>query len=511
MNTPPQSILCRDLLFDQLLERAQVDPLGGIGPRDVRIDSLTDDTRRVTPGGCFVAVRGVSVDGHALIGDAIRAGASVIVVDSEVSVPEGVVLVRVDDTRTALAKLAAAYFGLYEVDFSPLHLIGITGTNGKTTAAWMLRSILRVAGRSTALLGTIEHDLVGKRFDAALTTPGSLDIARFLSEARRSGATHAVLEASSHALAQRRCDGLTFDACVFTNLSGDHLDYHATMERYASAKRRLFDLRSESAPAIVNIDDPTGKSLAEELGGRIVTYGMTSTAADARAMVESTDNAGSRFRLQTQTLDESIVLPLVGRHNVSNALAAAATAEALGVDADAIRAGLEGLAVVPGRLERVEQAGAAFSVIVDYAHTDEALVNVLDAVRPITPGRLIWVFGCGGDRDRSKRPRMAAAVAGKADVAWVTSDNPRREDPAAIVEEILTGFDTSTPCRVEVQVDRRRAIEAAIAEARTGDTVLIAGKGHETYQLVDDKVLPFDDAAIARSCLSATRVVEEVA
>ena len=534
MNTPSPSEPCSDLLLLELLKRARIEPLNDFQPCDVRITckqaclSLTDDSRRVTPGGCFVAVRGGSVDGHGFVGEAAAAGASAIIIERDVPVPSGVAVVRVADSRVALAKLAAAYFGLCEADTRPLHLIGITGTNGKTTVAWMLRSILQAAGRTTALLGTIEHDLVGRCVPAALTTPGSLEIARLLAEARDHGATHAVLEASSHALEQKRCDGLAFDVCVFTNLSGDHLDYHETMARYADAKRHLFDLRRAGAWAVVNVDDPMGRSLARELEGPVLTYGLDYAEADVRAAVESVDLDGTgetghpvRFHCKTPLIDESIHLAFVGRHNVSNALAAAAAAEAMGIGADAIREGLEGLSTVPGRLERVETPGRAFSVLVDYAHTDEALATVLEALRRITRGRLICVFGCGGDRDRSKRPRMAAAVARFADVAFVTSDNPRHEDPRAIVDEILTGFDSDARCRVEVDVDRRRAIEAAIAEASAGDTVLIAGKGHETYQLVGDSVLAFDDLAVARSCLSAKPpakpvspvppVVEEVA
>ena len=524
MNTPSPSEPCSDLLLSELLERAGIEPLNDFQPRDVRITckqaclSLTDDSRRVTPGGCFVAVRGVNVDGHTLVGDAAAAGASAIIIDRDVPLPSGVAVVRVDNSRVALAKLAAAYFGLNDAGTRPLHLIGITGTNGKTTVAWMLRSILQAAGRTTALLGTIEHDLVGRRVAAALTTPGALEIARLLAEARDHGATHAVLEVSSHALEQKRCDGLAFEVCVFTNLSGDHLDYHETMARYAAAKRHLFDLRRAATgetglpgSAVVNIDDPMGRSLARELDSPVLTYGLDCAEADVRATVESVDLDGSRFHFKTPSIDESIHLSLVGRHNVSNALAAIAVAEAMGIGANAIRKGLEGLSAVPGRLERIETPDGAFSVVVDYAHTDEALANVLNALRRVTRGRLICVFGCGGERDRSKRPRMAAAVARFADVAFVTSDNPRHEDPRAIVDEILTGFDSKEGCRVEVDVDRRRAIGAAIAEARAGDTVLIAGKGHETYQLVGDNVLAFYDAAVARSCLSARSVVEEVA
>lgn len=502
---------CHEHSLRALFAEAGLRPAGGTVVPDIRIRGLVDDSRQVVPGGCFVAVRGVSVDGHAFVDAAVDRGAAVVVVEREVCSNGEAACVRVEDSREAIAKLAAAYYGVHAGAGEFPRLIGITGTNGKTTVAWLLRSILTAAGQPAGLLGTIEYDLVSQRLAAPLTTPGALELCRHLAAARDAGAKFSVLEVSSHALDQRRCDGLAFAATVFTNLSGDHLDYHGTMEVYAAAKRRLFDLRTADGVAVVNVDDSVGRSLAEELKGVVVTYAIKSGQADVTARILEMDRSGSRLTLCTPAGDSSVRFPLLGRHNVENALAAAATAEAFGIDRAAILQGLEQARPTPGRLQRCEPDGCAFTVLVDYAHTDAALANALEAVRPITGQRLICVFGCGGDRDRGKRPRMASAVGKLADVAYVTSDNPRTEPPQAIIDEILPGFGPAPTLRIEVDVDRRQAIRAAIGEARPGDTVLIAGKGHETYQLVGDRVLDFDDVQIARECLQATAIAEEVA
>lgn len=480
-------------------------------PSDVTITSLTDDTRTICPGACFVAIRGTVADGHQYVDAAVQRGAVAVVVSRDVRVPESVVRVRVEDTPTTLGKLAAAYYRLRERQGGAPRLVGITGTNGKTTVAWLLRSILREAGYSTALLGTIEYDLFSKRLPAPLTTPGAVNLCQHLATARDAGANYGVLEVSSHALDQRRCDGLSFAAAVFTNLSGDHLDYHVSTDAYAAAKRHLFDLLCPNGVAVVNQDDAFGRSLSNSLPGRVVSFGLDSQDADVTARLHSVDRQGSDFVLRTRSFEAAVRLSLLGEHNVANALAAAATAEVLGLAPDSIRWGLERTSGVPGRLQRAEPDGWPFSVLVDYAHTDGALENVLQALGPLTTGRLICVFGCGGDRDRTKRPRMAAVVGRFADVAYVTSDNPRTEEPQQITDEILPGFGRSPTCRVCVQIDRRRAIEAAIADAEPGDTVLIAGKGHEDYQLVGRDVLDFDDLQVARSFLEAESLAEGVA
>ena len=410
MRTLERSAVRTDWTLPALLACADLRVKGDSPPADVRIASLTDDSRRVFPGSCFVAVRGLERDGHRFIRGAVDAGAGAVVVDRDVPVPPPAVRVRVDDTRVALARLAAAYYGLRKGAAPTPRLIGITGTNGKTTVAWLLHAILQADGHQAALLGTIRHDLLIEQAPAGLTTPSPLDLCRHLAIARDAGADFAVLEVSSHALDQRRTDGLTFAAGVFTNLSGDHLDYHGSMEAYLQAKRRLFDGLDEPAVAVVNGDDPAAELMTADVRGRVVSFGIDAPGVEVRARIHTIDSQGSRLTLAGRGLETTVRCRLIGRHNVMNALAAAAAAHALGIAPDAIRRGLEGTGGVPGRLERVEPEGCPFSVLVDYAHTDEALRSTLTAVRPLTPGRLGCVFGCGGNRDRSKRPRMGAVA-----------------------------------------------------------------------------------------------------
>lgn len=512
MNTPTPKPATTNSTLAQLLAHAGVSVAPALATCDVPISSITDDSRVVTPGACFVAVSGADRDGHEFIESAALAGARAVVVDRDVPIPEGVVCVRVDDSRAALSHLAAAYYGLrpQTTGAKTLDLVGVTGTNGKTTVAWLLRAILRAGGHRAMLIGTIEYDLVDERIPAALTTPGPVTLCQALARSREAGATIGVLEVSSHALAQHRTDGLRFSAGVFTNLSGDHLDYHGTMEDYLTAKRRLFDALGEDAIAVVNRDDPVSHLITANTHCPVISFGLDSKRAAVTAQITAMDVTGSRFMLLGRAFETAIELALAGRHNVSNALAAAATAEALGVNAEAIREGLQAVGGVPGRLQPVHSRNCSFSVLVDYAHTDDALRHALETVRPLTRGALICVFGCGGDRDRTKRPRMAAVADRLADVAYVTSDNPRGEDPRSIVDDILVGFGASPHARVEVEVDRRQAIERAVASARPGDTVLIAGKGHEDYQLVGDDVLAFDDVQVARDCLSRCAVAGAV-
>jgi len=470
---------------------------------DVRITSLTADSRKVRAGSCFVAVAGSQHDGRAFIEEAVRAGGVAVVSEGGVALPSGVGSVRVRDARSALSRLAAAYHG-----FAPgqkhagMALIGVTGTNGKTTTCALLRSILEASGRCTALLGTIQYDLVGETRSADWTTPPPVELYECLSVAAEHGATHAVMEVSSHALSQARCDGHRFAGAVFTNLSGDHLDYHADVASYAAAKKRLFDGLDDGAFAVVNADDAKADYMVKECAARVVRFGFRDSA-DVTATVETSDVTGNRFVLRTPSGSTPVGLSLVGRHGVANAMAAAAAAVAKGIEIEAIRAGLEALEVVPGRLERIDTGDRGFGLFVDYAHTDDALVNVLSALRPLTVGRLICVFGCGGDRDRSKRARMAEAVAEGADVAIVTSDNPRSEDPEGIIEDICGGFTAGQRCIVVVEVDRGRAIERAVAMADRGDMALIAGKGHEDYQIVGGERRHFSDVLVASECLEA--------
>ncbi len=466
----------------------------------VEATGIACDTRRVVPGNVFVAIHGYRYDGHAFVDEARRRGAIAVVVERPVDVPLPAVVVP--DTRLALAALADAFYGRPS---ERVRTVGITGTKGKTTTTYLFRSIVRAAGRECGLLGTIATEAFGRSRPSANTTPHPIEVQAFLASLDRPDGGWAVMEVSSHALAQKRTDGVRFAAGVFTNLSGEHLDYHKTMEAYLEAKARLFDGLGAGAVAVVNARQPASVRLTARTAARPVWYAIEDEAiADADVTAAGVRLAPDRTSFVLQLPQEDprpIALRLLGRHNVENALAAAAAAHALGIGAEAIARGLEAVESVPGRLEPVD-VGQPFRVLVDYAHTDDALEKVLSALRAVAPGaRLACVFGCGGDRDRTKRPRMARVAERLADRIFVTSDNPRSEPPEAIIEEILRGLER--PRDAVVEPDRRRAIERAIAEAREGDVLLIAGKGHETYQIVGDRAIHFDDREVAREALLA--------
>jgi len=503
------------------------------GPSDPLIRSVVEDSRAVECGSCFVAVQGVQVDGHDFIDSALRAGASAVVCEHPVSVPPAVPVLVVDHTQGVAGQLAAVLYGLDGLQREGrLKVVGITGTNGKSTFCYLLRAILRKAGCPTAMLGTMQYDLGSRTITANMTTPPAATLIGYLAEAAQAGATHAVMEVSSHALDQGRCDGVRFAVGVFSNLSGDHLDYHRSMAAYLRAKKRLFDRLEPVSVAVINADDPAGEPMVADCRARIVRYGIVGDAGissrdssdapragakcsadelDVSALVHESTATGTQFDL---TIRHGSVGPasgliescpvnssLVGRYNVQNCLAASAAAAALGVDLEVIVAGLTSVRCVPGRLHRVEAGRTDVTVLVDYAHTDDALANVLSALRPLAGRRLIVLFGCGGDRDRKKRPRMARVVAGYADRIVVTSDNPRTEDPKRIIDEILPGFAPADLERVTVEPDRRKAITQAIQMAAPGDMVLLAGKGHETYQEIGRERIDFDDAAVAAEVL----------
>ena len=501
----------------ELLTRA-VDPPGvGIGPDwgAIRIRQITDDSREVLPGACFAAFQGTRADGARFIADAVARGALAILTDRDCDVPSPAVRIRVADVRRVAARMAALHYGLADVNWADscgsasrrLRVVGVTGTNGKSTTCFLIQAILRAAGEPTALLGTIQYDLLSERVDAPMTTPPTNRLTDYLMRAFRAGATHAVMETSSHALDQRRTDGIRFDVGVFTNLTGDHMDYHKTVEAYRRAKRRLFDLLDRDATGVVNLDDPAGGSMLESCAGRKVRFGLN-TKADLFARIRSIDASGTSLDMVCEGRCVPMRIRLVGRHNVQNALAAAAAARALRVDWDPIVRGLESVESVRGRLERVKPPNGVdvpFTVLVDYAHTDDALENVLGALRPLTDRQLIVLFGCGGDRDRSKRPRMARVAERWADRIVVTSDNPRSERPDDIIEEILAGLSVQARGKVVVQADRKLAIGEALASAERGDVVLLAGKGHETYQDFGDHRVHFDDAEVAAAMLAAMK------
>jgi UDP-N-acetylmuramoyl-L-alanyl-D-glutamate--2,6-diaminopimelate ligase len=456
-------------------------------PAPVDVTDLAYDARRVTTGALFVCVPGLKADGHDFAPQAVANGAVALIVERELGldVPQLVVA----DAREAMAIAADAFFG------SPtreLEVAGVTGTNGKTTTAFLLFAILAAAGRRPGLLGTIENRVGGERRAAVRTTSEAIDVQRLLREMLDSGDRSCAMEATSHGSALKRLLGIRFAVLVFTNLSQDHLDFHGTLGEYFDAKRRLFsepDLDGRRPPAVVNVDDAYGQRLVEELRGlgeKPVGFGLE----DAEGLELTA--AGARFTVEGIPLETR----LRGRFNVENVLGAAKAALVLGIEPDAIVTGIEHVTGVPGRFEAVDE-GQPFTVLVDYAHTPEALENVLAEAREITTGRLVCVFGCGGDRDRGKRPLMGAVATRIADAALVTSDNPRSESPETIIAEILAGVSAD----VEVEPDREAAIVAALEQAEEGDVVVIAGKGHEQGQEFADRTVPFDDREVAREAL----------
>lgn len=476
--------------FSELLDQSGVAVSRRRGDADVT--SVVVDSRRCEPGCCFVAVRGSADDGHRYIAQAVAAGAAAVVCEDPAGAGEEVALAVVDRSQTAVGSLAQAFHGW---PGRRLTAIAVTGTNGKTTVAYLLRSILTEAGKKPAMLGTVCYQTGRRTVEAGTTTPDAIQLARMTAEMVDAGMTHLVMEVSSHASDQGRAAGMDFCAGVFTNLSGDHLDYHGSMASYRDAKRRLFEGLSPDAWAVVNRDDAAGEAMAAATRAKVLWYGL-SPLADLHAQIRRIDAEGTDMVLVQGDERTEVLTPLIGRHNVFNCLAAAGAAKALGLGAEAIVAGLERAGNVPGRLERVD-VPAPYAVFVDYAHTDDALTNILSAVRPVTAGRVILVFGCGGDRDRTKRPRMARTAEDLADRVVVTSDNPRTERPEDIIDEILVGFTEQGRAEAIVEPDRRRAITEAIALAEAGDVVLIAGKGHENYQVLGAERVHFDDAEVA--------------
>ncbi len=478
----------RTVAFATLFERlpdAQIS-----GPREIDVTRIETASQAVRPGALFVALRGTQTDGHRYVPQAIAGGARVVVVEETAETPgSGVTVVRVADTRRALSALSAAFFGDPSL---ALDVVGITGTNGKTTTSRMIGAILNEAEIACGVIGTVGAEFGKRSWRLANTTPLPPELHSLLARMRDDGARAVAMEVSSHALALDRVDDVRFRVAVLTNVTRDHLDFHQTPEAYAAAKRRLFEL---APTCVLNVDDRLGAQWAAELareGRDVVTYGATRRAALVAEDIAVAPD-GSRFSVGGRRYE----LRLPGRFNVWNALAALGAARHLGIgDAVAARA-LGSLERVAGRMEHLR--GDGIDVVVDYAHTPDALAHALESLRETARGRLALVFGCGGDRDKGKRSEMGAVAARMADRLYVTNDNPRGEDPRAIADAIVAGIGNREHV---VELDRRRAIERAIGEARSGDVVLIAGKGHETYQIIGDRVLPFDDAAVAREALS---------
>lgn len=486
------------MTFQQILDGVEVLMQRGDAP----VSGVEYDSRRVQKSSCFVAMQGEKTDGNRYIDAAIASGATAIVSDSpEVTPRDKVAWAVVHHGRKALARLAANFYGR---PAEKLAITGVTGTNGKTTTAFIIEAILNAASRTNALLGTIEYHMAGKSIPAPHTTPEALELLQVFAEALKAGATEAVMEVSSHALDQQRVYGIPFDVAVFTNLTRDHLDYHKTFEDYFSAKSVLFEGCGTEPPrvSVINLDDSYGAELIKRARNKkrqLLTYGLD--RGDFRASKIEMGPAGTRFDMITPEAEIPIWSTLAGKVNVYNILAASAAAHARGCSAHDIAAGIARLKRVPGRFETVNM-GQPFTLVVDYAHTDDALRNLTSLAREFVlhaeqKGRVITVFGCGGDRDRAKRPLMGEAAGRGSDFVIVTSDNPRSEDPVAIINDSLPGVQRSG-VKYAVEVDRRKAIALAISEARNGDIVLVAGKGHENTQTTREGVFPFDDVAVAR-------------
>lgn len=469
------------------------------------VTDVTHDSRQVREGTLFVAIRGATVDGHRFIEDVMRRRAAGVISEYDRPADFSGTWLKVKDAREALAKAAAVINGNPSHD---LALVGITGTNGKTTTTYLCLALAEAAGQKGAMLTTVEYRIGDNSVPAVRTTPEASDTNRFLREAVDAGCTMAVMETSSQAIDLHRCDWLRFKVAIFTNLTRDHLDYHLTMENYFDAKKKLFDGRLGEKPgsSVINIDDEWGRKLADEL--RTVNVPVVTFSLDGKADLTANDISvslikGTSFRLSTPVGERLINSPLVGGPHVYNMLAATAASLELGYGLDAIQQGLEKCIGAPGRFERVPHDGD-FAVVVDYAHSDDALLNVLRTARELTSGNIITIFGCGGDRDRTKRRPMGEVAGHNSDFVVLTSDNPRTENPLKIIEEIEIGIKT-TGCEYLVVSDRRDAIFQAIKRARPGDVVLIAGKGHENYQIIGNNKFDFDDRKVALEALKAIK------
>lgn len=463
---------------------------------DCLVYGVQEDSRLVRPGELFIARPGTRSDGSQFAQEALKRGAVAIITQTpipHVDLPQ----ILVDCAAQAASTLAHAFHG------NPshhLHVVGITGTNGKTTVTYLIRHILQSVGQKCGLIGTVEVDDGLHRIESNMTTPGAVELAELLANMKRNHCRACAIETSSHALDQYRVWGIRYAAAGFTNLTGDHLDYHGTFENYASAKARLFEQLPSDAVAAVNVDDPSHLRMIRDCQARIITFGIKQPA-DYRAVDHMVTMHGTTFILHAPDGKTEVSLKLIGRHNIENALCAIAICcERFGLSIHQVATALRQTTGAPGRLQPVS-LGQSFAVLVDYAHTDDALQNVLSALKPLTKNKLRVVFGCGGDRDRTKRPRMARVCEQLADVIYVTSDNPRTENPQTILSEIVAGFSLENTKPIIVEPDRRRTIEQAISDAQSGDIVLIAGKGHENYQIVGSTRHPFDDVKEATRAL----------
>jgi len=481
------------MTLEQLLKLVEKKPL-------VWRPRVCSDSRNIRQGDIFVAVKGSKMDGHNFIGLAAVSGARYIVTQQPAQVASAEVI-QTDDTTKALGLLSQAY---YNYPNSKLVNLAVTGTNGKTTTTYMVRSIISNSGKKCGLIGTVMIDLGDGRdnIESKMTTPDALELASYAEKMAVAGSQYMIMEASSHAIEQNRLAGIDFTAAAFTNFTGDHLDYHKTMEAYLAAKLRLFENLSPDSTAIINKDDPVCEQVAAATKANRIFYSL-SAPADLTIKQISMDINGTVFDILYKGEKARVSSPLIGEHNLSNHLAAAGLALGAGFDLKTIAKGLSKLDVVPGRLHKVPSK-RDFTVLVDYAHTDDALKHVLSTLQPLCRGRLITVFGCGGDRDKTKRPRMAQVAQQYANRIFVTSDNPRSEKPMSIIEDVLAGFTNPQAENITIQPDRKKAIEDAICDAKSGDIVLIAGKGHENYQIIGAEKQHFSDIETAAECLQSS-------
>ena len=466
---------------------------------DIEIKGIACDSKAVNKDYLFVAVCGTKTDGHKFANEALERGAVAVVIEKDILLGDGIAKIYVKDSRAALARIANEFYGR---PAEKLRCVGITGTNGKTTISYLMDSIVSAAGHKAGLIGTINYRIGERIIPATNTTPGPVELYNFMSKMLQDSIDHLVMEVSSHSLDQRRVEGIGFAAAIFTNLTGDHLDYHKTMEEYFEAKAKLFEGLDSDSYGIINIDDEWGRKLLRRSKCRVMTYGTKQGADFLAGGIELSLN-GTGFIIDTPDGRVKVDTKLIGLHNVYNITASVAAGAALGFSPEAIKRGIENVRAVPGRLEAID-CGQPFKVFVDYAHTDDALYNVLSALRPLISERMIVVFGCGGDRDKTKRPRMGKVAGKLADLIIVTSDNPRGEDPKMITDEIVVGIESAN---YRVIVDRMQAIGQALSAARAGDCVLIAGKGHETYQVLKNTTVAFDDREVARKILCSIQKI----
>jgi UDP-N-acetylmuramoyl-L-alanyl-D-glutamate--2,6-diaminopimelate ligase len=483
------------MLLNELLQ--SITGIDWSGKPDVEVCGIAYDSRQIQPGDLFVAIKGEKTDGARFIDQAVRLGAAAIASEDFPGTKPAIACLTVDDARKFLAEASRI---LYRDPSAKIKMVGITGTNGKTTTSYLMHSLFKHAAIPACLIGTIGMKIGERSFPTKHTTPEASDLMRFLNQARTEGCTHGAMEVSSHSLALKRVFGIKFSVGVFMNLTQDHLDYHGDMETYFQAKGLLFscDNENRTEAAVINSDDVYGERLAKQTTCPVLRFGFNDSA-EVRVLKFHSRADGSELKLATPAGEITFNLQLTGRPNAYNIMAATGAALCLGMNPDQIRNGIESLKGVPGRLELV-QAGQDYSVIVDYAHTPDALENVLNIVHELPHSRIITVFGCGGDRDRKKRPIMGEIATRISDLVFATSDNPRSEDPLEILKEIEPGLRLGS-APYQIMPDRKEAIATAIASASKGDIIIIAGKGHEDYQIIGDKTLPFDDREVARELM----------